>query len=407
VNPNRFNPVLQALDVYASKDISVRARANPSIADLSFGQPDFGPPPHLLDAIERDDLTLEHFLAGAKRYEDARGLPALRQAIADWYRQRYDLVFDPDSQIMVTHGAAEAITLAVLATTPPRGSVALCDPSYMLYARNVTVLDRQVKRLRRCAGEHEYAELFRSDRAPDAQAFIVNSPENPTGYIASWTDWERIGMAAAEAGAWVIHDEAYDVFDGERAHTPALAVDALKDKALLVNSVSKKFGLPGLRIGWLIGPPAIIDLAAKAHDYLYLGVNVQSERVALRLLADGGRSTWFDHTARCLRRRAALAVQALGGDIGYRWPRRPMGAMFLFPQVDGIHERMPARYRRAPTVGAGVAEFLLEQHQVAVVPGAVYGREGERHVRLVLSTSDAVFSLALERLARLWDGSHA
>ncbi|AWK90130.1 pyridoxal phosphate-dependent aminotransferase (plasmid) [Azospirillum thermophilum] len=389
------------MDVYASKAISLRAKADPDIANLSFGEPVFGPPEHLLDDIAAEDLSRTAFLDAGKRYEEPRGSLALRQAIAAWYRDRYGLAVDPERDIMVTHGGVEAITLALLAVTGERDKVAVSDPSYMLYARTVLTLGRQACRIARPAGGDEYAAMLADgDRLAGVRALIVNSPENPTGYVASLEDWERIGALAAANGTWIIHDEVYDVMDFERPHRPARTVPPLADNAILINSFSKKFGLPGLRIGWMVAPPAVIDLAAKAHDYLYLGVNIQYERIARRLLEDPRKAEWLAGVTRLVQGRCLTALKTLGAAAGYAWPRQPLGAMFLFPDVSGLHRAMPAHYRASgEAMGDAVARYLLEERKVAVVPGSVYGRQGDSHVRLVLCTQEDVFDAAMRRMA--------
>jgi aspartate/methionine/tyrosine aminotransferase len=399
---NALNRTLLGMDIYASKAISLRAKADPTIANLSFGEPVFGPPPYLLEDIGKEDLSLDAFVGAAKRYEDARGSLSLRQAIADWYLDRYDLRLDPECEIMVTHGAVEAISLAVLVTTEARDRVVVSDPSYMLYARTLQTLEREPKRIARPAGVNEYVKMLNRDSHLDGvKAMIVNSPENPTGYVASMKDWERIGAAAARSGSWIIHDEVYDVMTFDRPHCPARKIEALAAKSIVINSFSKKFGLPGLRIGWMIAPRQIIDLAAKAHDYLYLGVNIQYERIAQRLLSDPRKADWLKSVVAKLQYRCVTALAKLDANAGYGWTRQPMGAMFLFPDVSGLYQNIPAEYRTAGvTIGDATTRYLLDERNIAVVPGSVYGKEGDNHIRLVLCTSDEVFEQAMHACAQ-------
>lgn len=398
--PYVLNAVLTGMDIYASKAISLKAKADPSIANLGFGEPFFGPPEHLLKAIEQQDLSLSAFMNASKRYEDPRGSLALRQAIAAWYRDRYGLHFDPEREIMVTHGGVEAITLALLVTTSAQDKVAISDPSYMLYARTLKTLERTPLRIARPAGNHEYVEMLAQDGVlEEVKAMIVNSPENPTGYIASPEDWAVIGEHAARSGCWIIHDEVYDAMHFERPHQPARAIASLEKNSIIINSFSKKFGLPGLRIGWMIAPPQVIEQAAKAHDYLYLGVNIQYEGIAHRLLSDGGKFAWLEEMSSTLAQRCHTALSTLTEDRGYRWPRKPLGAMFLFPEVSGVYQQMPEKYRQpGQHIGNAVASYLLEERGVAVVPGSVYGPQGNNHIRLVLCTPDDVFKLAMKRM---------
>lgn len=397
---NALNPVLTEMDIYASKAISLKAKADPSIANLSFGEPVFGPPEHLLQDIEQQDLSLSAFMDASKRYEDPRGSLALRQAIAAWYLEHYGLKLDPAKEIMVTHGGVEAITLSLLVTTKAHDQVAVSDPSYMLYARTIKTLERRALRIPRPAGNHEYVSMLAEHGSLEGvAALIVNSPENPTGYVASQEDWAAIGEAAAKSGTWIIHDEVYDAMHFARPHQPARMVSSLAKKAIIINSFSKKFGLPGLRIGWMVAPAAIIDEAAKAHDYLYLGVNIQYERIAQRLLSDPAKSSWLENMASNVAQRCERAVSTLTQDKGYLWPRKPLGAMFLFPDVSLLYRRIPENYRQAGRpAGDAVAQYLLEERGVAVVPGSVYGPQGDNHVRLVLCTPNDVFENALKRM---------
>jgi aspartate/methionine/tyrosine aminotransferase len=400
----RLNQSLLDIPVYASKAISLQAKSDPSIMNLSFGEPTFGPPEHLLAEIASEDLSLHAFVDSAKRYEDPRGSLALREAIASWYQRRYGLKVNPQTEVMVTHGGVEAITLALLCTSEVGDEVAISDPSYMLYRNTVGALGRRCRSVARAAGPLEYAQIFADPRTAEravgaAKAMIVNSPENPTGYVVDQAEWQAIAEHSARTGLWIIHDEVYDVMDFKRSHVPAKTVGSLSEGSILINSFSKKFGLPGLRIGWMVAPERMITLASKVHDYLYLGVNIQYERIATRLLVDEGNASWFSQVVKDIQGRAERAVTELGEAQGFGWKRAPLGAMFLFPSVRGVYERLPDEYRAMPgPVGDVVAQYLLKQRGVAVVPGSVYGSQGDEHVRMVLCTSEAVFNNAIDRL---------
>ncbi|MFC4159363.1 pyridoxal phosphate-dependent aminotransferase [Chitinimonas lacunae] len=404
--PPPLNARLQSMDRYQAKAISLAASNDPALLNLSVCEPAFGPPDACLDGIEREDLSLAAFLDGAKRQEDSRGNPALRQAIADWYARRYGLAVDPEREILVTHGGIEAMTLAVLATTEAGDRVALSDPALARYAQAVEVLGRRGERIARSLGGDEFAAAA---ALPDGvRALIVNSPENPTGYVASATDWTVLGHEAAARRCWVIHDERYDTMAFERPHRPAALEPALAPNAVLVNSLSKKFGLPGLRVGWLAAPAALIEQAAKAHDYLYLGVNPQYQRIAIRLL-DRRHDSWLDDMAGMMAERAWIARQTLTEELGFQWPRQPLGGMFLFPEVSRLYRSMPASYRTPGySIGEAVARYLQESRGVATLPGAVYGERGAASLRLALCGSQQVFEAALDRLRSIrsqrWHG---
>lgn len=394
------NSIVQAMGIYASKAISNKAKEDPSIADLSFGEPVFGPPDYAIDDIKHRNLSYETFLDSAKRYEGSQGSMGLRQAVSDWYRQRYGLEVDPHTEVMITHGGVEAITLAMLAVTGEGDAIALADPSYMLYSRTIQLLSRKVAQVSRAAGGNEVANLLASQSIEKAKAFIINSPENPSGYVLSAEDWNALAQFSTRNNTWIIHDEVYDTMTSGRSHTPAFGVEGLRRNTITINSFSKKFGLPGLRIGWMVAPQAVIDLAKKIHDYMYLGVNIQYQAIAETLLRHPARDTWLTSSSQMLSARAQVSRAKLTSEFGFTWNREPYGAMFLFPNISGLYRSLPSSYKaQAVTEGEAVAAFLLEERKVAVVPGCVYGKEGNSSVRMVLCTADSVFDTALERLS--------
>lgn len=401
----KLNPTLLDLEIYASKAISLEAKKNPDIVGLSFGEPEFGPPDYALVDIAGKDLTIESFLSSVKRYEDPRGSIELRIAISNWYMNRYGIEINPETEIMVTHGGVEAITLSILCTTEVGDSITVTDPSYMLYERAITTLGRSCHPVKRTPGEFEYKTIFEDQEIlksdfNKSKAMIINSPENPSGYVVDQSEWDLIADYSNENGLWVIHDEVYDTMALERKHIPFRAAETLPKNHIIINSFSKKFGIPGLRIGWMVANPQVIELSSKIHDYLYLGVNIQYEQIATRLITDDRNEEWLLANAQKIQKRANRAMNVLGEEQGFTWPRKPLGAMFLFPNVRKLYEKMPASYKEAGvTCGDAVAKFLLKEKKVAVVPGSVYGLASSEHIRLVLCTTDKEFDLALERLS--------
>jgi aminotransferase len=398
----RTNSYLAVANPLSSRAISQAAKEDPAILNLSLGEPDFGPPPHLLSEIGDKDLQLPVLIDGVKRYEHSRGALELRQAVAEWYRTRHGLAVDPEYEVMITHGGIEAINLALLAVTDPGDRVAIGDPVYTLYARAIMVLGRHMISVPRLAAEHEYAAAFEGNALKGVKALLINSPENPTGYVASEADWQTIARSAEREDCWVIHDEVYDIMSFTRPHRAARSVPGLETRGILVNSCSKKFGVPGLRIGWLVADRAVIESAVKVHDCLCLGVNILAERIATRLLGDKTIDLWFDAQRARLAGRNRRAIELLNAGLGYRWPRIPMGGMFLFPDVREIYTRLPTRYRpQGMDAGTAVANHLLGELRIATVPGGVYGNGGRDHIRLTNCSLAPIFETAIDRLASL------
>lgn len=395
--PASLNPTLSRLGVYASKAISQATKDNPAILDMSIGEPVFGPPAHLMEAIAREDLSTEAFLASAKHYGQSAGNPALRQTIADWYRRRYGMHLDPQKEILITHGGVEAVALAILCCTLPGESVTVTEPSYMLYERALLALGRRVHHMHR----NNLSPSLDQQELPATSAMIINSPENPSGYMFDDAEWETLLASAQRQGIWLIHDEVYDTMSFGRRHRPARLFDPKGERTVLVNSLSKKFGTPGLRIGWLVGNPEFITVASKANDYLILSVNQQYERIAHRMLSDPKCDNWLQERCVMLNRRVEYAIQRLTAAKGFQWPHHPMGGMFLFPNVQGLFESLPpAQQQRFSTPGECVADYLLNDMQIATVPGIIYGATCKAHIRIVLGCDDAQFTEAIARLER-------
>lgn len=399
-SPNLGKQV-QALDGYATKAMAEKARATPGAINLAFGEPSFGPPKTSQQAIDDNDLTWDAFYTSSKRYEKNRGMPELRAAIGDYYARRYDLHVDPDSEILITHGGVEAITLAALVTSDPGDNILITDPTYMLYQRAIKTLGREPVAVSRPCGGHEYAVMsLTGGHLPSARAMIVNSPENPSGYVASKDDFAALADISHKQDMWILHDEVYDSMVFDRPHVPARCVPELKDRSILINSFSKKYGVPGLRIGWLCAPKAVIDLAAKLHDFMYLGVNILSERMATRIISDTRADPWMDETAGMLAARAARLRETLSADKGFTWPRQPQGAMFAFPNVQGLAEKHGLLVD-GDGAGKAVSDWLLAEKKIVSIPGHVYGPTSADCIRLILCSDADVFEQGLAALERI------
>jgi len=401
-----INTSTESVGIYTSKAISARAKSDATIANLAIGEPDFGPPEHLADTIRVQHLTYGTFTHAVKAYEQSRGLRELRCAISQWYLRRYNYQVDPDTELLITHGGVEAIALAVLCISDPGDTILVTDPTYMLYARSVQTLARLPVSLVRRPDFEYFGMLDSTETTPGtkltrARALIVNSPENPTGYVIDKDEWQALSIFAEAHNLWIVHDEVYDTMAFARPHRPARCIEGLQDRAILINSFSKKFGVPGLRIGWLCAKPELISLAAKLHDYLYLGVNVLFEHVALTLIGSDLSDPWLESQAEVLRKRVHNIVESLTPAGGFSWDRRPLGGMFAFPNVAGLASMIPPSYiGRHRHVGDSVAEFLLDHEKVAVVPGSTYGSQGNDYIRLVLCSGETTLESATKRLTR-------
>lgn len=398
--PN-LNPELALIPEYASKAISQKAKNIAGVNNLSIGEPVFGPPADIVPGMIQLLSDKDTFFDAVNRYEESRGSIKLREAIAKWYYDRYQLEVDPKTELLITHGGVEAIAQAILACAENTGTIALTDPSYMLYERSVITLGRKPEILSRPVGEHEYLGLFsiaeNQDKLKKCDALIINSPENPTGYMLSEEDWQALAENAMKYNLWIIHDEVYDTMSFARKHLPARSIHGIASRSIMVNSFSKKFGVPGLRIGWILANENVINLICKSHDYLYLGVNILFEKLALELLNYNGLEAWFSDISGMISNRMNIGIQTLNKENGFEWPRIPMGGMFLFPKVKALYDSIPDHHK-FDTVGESVCNYLLTSCNVSTVPGIVYGANNADHIRLVLCSDQRTFDNSLNAL---------
>lgn len=397
----KLNSKLALMSEYASKAISQKAKNISGVNNLSIGEPAFGPPEDIVPGLIQLLSDKDTFFDAVNRYEESRGSIELREAIAKWYYDRYRLEVNPKTELLITHGGVEAIAQSILACTENTGAIALTDPSYMLYERSVITLGRDPEILTRPVGEHEYLGLFsiaeNQNKLKNCDALIINSPENPTGYMLSEEDWQALEENAVKHNLWIIHDEVYDTMSFARKHLPARSIHGIASRSIMVNSFSKKFGVPGLRIGWVLANENIIDLICKSHDYLYLGVNILFEKLALELLNYNGLEAWFSDLSEMISDRMNIGIQTLNKENGFEWPRKPMGGMFLFPKVKSLYDSIP-NHHKSGTVGEAVCDYLLTSCNVSTVPGIVYGAHSADHIRLVLCSDQQTFDNSLKAL---------
>lgn len=391
-----LNPQIQGLGPYASKAIARSVEGNSDVVSLSIGEPEFGPPPAAAARLE-EVVRATTFVRDAKRYEESRGSPSLRALISEYHHRHGGLAVSAGTEVLVTPGGAGALTAAILATTRPGDGVLIGDPSYMLYERLVTVLGRVPRRLVRRASEGFRYDLDRARAAidPGTAAMIVNSPENPTGYVCPDAEMAALVELCRSRGMTLIHDEVYDQLCFDRPHRPAASFGGLAN-VVQINSMSKKFGVPGLRLGWLVSSEETVAVAAKAQDYTTLAVGRFAERAGEVLLECPGVDEWFAEVRALMKERLALVASRLSAIPGIELPSAISGGMFAFPTVATLAHRLGLRSPSGS--GAAVAEWLLARAKVAVVPGGVYGRQGEDSVRLVVCGREEDLREALARI---------
>lgn len=361
-------------------------------ANLGQGFPDEDGPEWIREAAVRAIRD------GANQYPPGRGIPALRTAIAAHQRRRYGIELDPDTEVLVTAGATEAITAAVLALAGTGDEVATIEPFYDSHAASIAL----------AGAAHTTIPLipreggFRLDTAAlDAvigertRLIIVNTPHNPTGTVLEARELEAIATAARRAGAVVVTDEVYEhlTFDG-LAHTPIATLPGMAERTITISSAGKTFSLTGWKIGWATGPAELIEAMLAVKQFLTYSGGAPFQPAIARALADGDADIDALRGSLAHRRDLLLdGLRAAGFDAV-----RPGGTYFVCADAS------PFLSAQVPD-GAAFARALPELAGVACVPISAFCREGSPTaaalapwVRFTFVKDEATIRTAVERL---------
>ncbi len=351
-------------------ELKAKARARgEDIIDFGMGNPDQPTPAHivakLVEAAQRPDTH---------RYSLSRGIPRLRKAICGWYKQRYAVDLDPETQAIVTIGSKEGLAHLALATVGPGDAVLVPNPAYPIHPYGFVIAGADIRHVPLVEGVDFFAELEKAikDSWPKPKMLVLNFPGNPTTQCVELDFFEKVVAIAREHSIWVVHDLAYAdlVFDGYRAPSILQVPDA-EQVAVESFSLSKSYNMPGWRIGFMCGNPDLIAALARMKSYLDYGMFTPVQVAAIAAL-EGPQSCvdTIRQTYQCRRNVLCDGLNALG------WPvERPRATMFVWAPI-------PEQYRHL-----GSLEFskkLLAEAKVAVSPGVGFGSYGDDHVRFGL-----------------------
>lgn len=361
-------------------EVSRLAFATPGVDFLCFGESDQTSPPATREA------AVAALDAGLTRYPDVRGLPALRSAIADYLT---DLHARPvaEERIQVTASGMAAVSIALAAVVRAGQRVVLHSPSWPNIGNAVRVRGAEVAELALTA-EHDGSfrlDLNRLDAMLDgARAFILNSPNNPTGWTATLDELRAIRDIARRRDVWLISDEVYSrlIYDGAPVAPSLLDIAAPDEKVIVCNSFSKAWVMTGWRLGWLVLPQGARDAVTEIVEVTHSGVAPFIQEAGIAALHDAETVRRF--LAHCATGRK-LAGEALDGLNGIRYAAPP-GAFYAFLGVEGLTDSLD------------LAKKLVTNHRVAVAPGVAFGAAGEGFLRVCFAQSADLLERAMQRL---------
>ena len=351
-------------------ELKAKARARgEDIIDFGMGNPDQPTPPHIVEKMVEATRR-----GNTHRYSMSRGIPRLRRAMTSWYKNRYDVELDPETEAIVTIGSKEGLAHLALATVGPGDAVLVPSPAYPIHPYGFVIAGADIRHVPLVPGVDFFEELEKAikDSWPKPKMLVLNFPGNPTTQCVELEFFEKVIDICRENNIWVIHDLAYAdiVFDGYVAPS-ILQVPGAKDIAVEFFSLSKSYNMPGWRVGFMCGNPTLVAALTRMKSYLDYGMFTPIQVAAITALEES-QDCVKEICGMYQERRDVLCegLNAIGWQV-----EKPRATMFVWAPI-------PEQYRHM-----GSLEFskkLLEEAKVAVSPGIGFGDYGDDHVRFGL-----------------------
>ena len=380
---NRLPPYV--FNITAELKMAARRRGE-DIIDMSMGNPDGATPSHivdkLIDTVKRPDTH---------GYSASKGIPRLRRAISHWYKQRYEVDIDPDSEAIVTIGSKEGLAHLMLATLDRGDTVLVPNPSYPIHIWGAVIAGADIRSVRMGPGVDFFAELERAIREsyPKPKMMVLGFPSNPTAQCVELEFFERVVALAKQHDILVVHDLAYaDItFDGWKAPS-IMQVPGARDVAVEFFTMSKSYNMAGWRIGFMVGNAELVAALARIKSYHDYGSFTPVQVAAIAAL-EGDQSCVTEICAQYQRRRDVL-VKGLH-EAGWM-VEKPKASMYIWAHI-------PEAYRHLGSLE--FAKLLLEKAKVSVSPGIGFGEYGDDYVRFALIENEARVRQALRGIKNM------
>jgi LL-diaminopimelate aminotransferase len=376
---------IEALPPYLFAELDRKVAAKRSqgvdVISLGVGDPDLPTPPHIVDAMReavRDPST--------HRYPSYVGAPEFRSAVAAWYRRRFDVELDPETEVMALIGSKEGIGHVALAYLDPGDEALVPDPGYPVYAVSTRLAGATPVSLPMEPDLGFVPDLGRASVSERTRALWLNFPSNPTAAVAGQRTFEDAVALARDHGLMLLHDAAYSEITFDSYVAPSLLqVPGARDVGLEFGSASKTYNMTGWRIGWAAGSAEAIRALAVVKTNLDSGQFTAVQRAAIAALE--GPQEGLDELRATYQRRRDVVLAALGR-LGWSL-QPPLGSCYVWVPVP------------AGESSVGFADRLLDEAGVFVAPGNGYGERGEGYVRFSLTVPDDRLAEAMDRLERV------
>ena len=370
---------------------ALKAAGRPVIG-FGAGEPDFPTPDYIVKAaIDAASKPANH------RYTPTPGLPELRDAIVAKTLRDSNYVITAD-QVLVTNGGKQSVYQSFASIIDPGDEVILPSPFWTTYPECIKLAGGVAVEVFADESQNYLVTVdqLEAARTPKTKALLFCSPSNPTGSVYSAEQVKAIGQWALAHGIWVISDEIYEhlLYDGATAPSLPVVVPEMADQTIIINGVAKTYAMTGWRVGWMIGPKDVIKAATNLQSHLSSNVSNVSQRAAIAAVT--GDLTAVHEMGVAFNRRRKLIVDLLNKIPGVTCPT-PTGAFYVYPSVKGVLGK-EIRGKR-PQTSAELATLILDEVEVAAVPGEAFGPSGYLRFSYALSDDDIVEGIG--RVAKL------
>jgi aspartate/methionine/tyrosine aminotransferase len=365
-----------------AKAKALKAAGRPVIG-FGAGEPDFPTPDYIVSAAASASAVPANH-----RYTPTPGLPELRDAIVAKTKRdsNYEITAD---QVLVTNGGKQSVYQAFATIIDPGDEVILPSPFWTTYPECIKLAGGKAVEVFADESQNYLVtvEQLEAARTPKTKALLFCSPSNPTGSVYSPDQVKAIGEWALKNNVWIIADEIYEhlLYDGAKAPSMPVVVPGLADSTIIINGVAKTYAMTGWRVGWMIGPKDVIKAATNLQSHLTSNVSNVSQRAAIAALT--GDLSAVHKMGEAFDRRRKLIVGLLNEIPGFECPM-PTGAFYVYPSVKGALGKT-IRGKVAKT-SAELATIILDEVEVAAVPGEAFGPSGYLRFSYALGDDDIV-----------------
>lgn len=353
------------------------------VIDFTLGDPDVQPHQAIKDA---GCFAIQ---AGQTRYSQNAGLLTLRQTISNYYNRKENLLYKADNEIIVTVGAMEGLFLSLLSFVNPGDEVIIPAPYYVNYVQMVYLCHGVPVIVDNPKAEELSFDIDDVEAAisPKTKAVIINTPANPSGRLISWEKLERLATLAKKHDLVVLSDEVYKcLIYGNDPFRSIVTIDGMRERTILINSLSKEFCMTGWRIGYVLGPEEIIATMTKLQENVCACAPLPSQYAAIEALS--GKGDYSSHMVETFRHRRDLLVKGISGIKGLSC-NAPEATFYLMVNIS--------------QTGMNSEQFaidLLQKAHVALVPGITYGKSCDKYVRIAFTIDEKHIDEGIRRIKK-------